>query len=145
MKTSKTMIVLANSRVAKFFVNPGRGSGLVPATVETLQAAPPRLYADRAGVSHSRVGPGVSAVEQSDPKAQAEAEFAASICDFLETSLKQGDYKQIVIASGPHMLSSIRKALSEKVSKLVIAELDKDLTQVPVMELPKHFDDVLAI
>lgn len=145
MKAIKTMVVLANSRVARFLINSGSGSGLIPTSGETLRADPPTPYTDRAGPVHSRVGPGVSGVEQSDPKALAEAEFAIKISDFLEASFEQGEFKRLVIAAGPHMLGSIREVLPEKVAKVVSAQVDKDLTRVPVKELSKHFDHVLAI
>jgi protein required for attachment to host cells len=145
MKAIKTMIVLANSRMARLLINSGPGSGLIPAGGETLHADPPRLYTDRAGAVHNRVGPRVSAVEQSDSKALAEAEFASKVSGFLETSFEKGEFKRLIVAAGPHMLGKIREALPEKVAKVVSAEVDKDLTRVPVKELPKHFDHVLAV
>ncbi|MFT6168297.1 MAG: protein required for attachment to host cells [Celeribacter sp.] len=145
MKAIKTMIVLANSRVARFLINSGPGHGLVPARGETVYADPPTPYADRAGMVHSRVGPGQSAVEQTDPKALAEAEFAIKVSEILEVSFEQGDFSRLVIVAGPHMLGTIRDALCEKVSKVVLAEIDKDLTQVPIEDVSKHLDHVLAV
>jgi protein required for attachment to host cells len=75
----------------------------------------------------------------------AEAEFAGKVCDLLKASLERGDFSRLVIAAGPHMLGKIRETLSESLSKVVLAELDKDLTEVPFNELPKHFDHVLAV
>ncbi|WP_372994004.1 host attachment protein, partial [Sulfitobacter sp.] len=98
-----------------------------------------------AGEVHSRVGPGMSAVEQTDPKMLAQADFAKEVSDFLETSFEKGNFERLIVAAGPHMLGVIRDAFSEKVSKVVIAEVDKDLTHLPLEELPEHLDHVLAV
>ncbi|WP_372991414.1 host attachment protein [Sulfitobacter sp.] len=145
MKATKTMIVIANSGTARFLINAGPGKGLTPTGGKTLQADPPTMYADRAGEVHSRVGPGMSAVEQTDPKMLAQADFAKEVSDFLETSFEKGNFERLIVAAGPHMLGVIRDALSEKVSKVVIAEVDKDLTHLPLEDLPEHLDHVLAV
>jgi hypothetical protein len=139
------MVVIANSRVARFLVNAGPGSGLVPSGGGTLRADPPRPYADRAGAVHNRIGPGVSAVEQSDPKAQAEAEFAIKLNDHLEESFGQGEFSRLLVVAGPHMLGQIREVLSGKLSSVVLAEVDKDLTRISVKDLPKHLGHVMAV
>lgn len=145
MKPIKTMIVIANSGTARFLINTGRGKGLLPIGGKTLYAEPPTMYADRAGMVHSRVGPGVSAVEQTNPKSFAEAEFANKVSEFLESAFEKGEFKRLVVAAGPHMLGQIRDALSDKVSKVVWAEVDKDLTHLPVEDLPEHLDHVLPV
>lgn len=145
MKNAKTWIVLANARTAKFLIHTGPGKGLEPTGKEVLHAEPPRPYADRAGEVQSSVGPGVSAVEQSDPKALAEAEFVGTVCTYLQQSFASDAFERLVIVAGPHMLGQIRKALPEDLSKLVIAEMNKDLTQVTLKELPEHLNEVIAV
>jgi protein required for attachment to host cells len=145
MKTAKTWIVLANARTAKFFSYTGPGKKLEPAGKEVLHADPPKPYTDRAGAVHSSVGPGVSAVEQTDPKALAEAEFVSSLCAYLHKSFIDKAFERLVIAAGPHTLGEIRRALPEDLSKRVMAEINKDLTQVTLNELPDHLSGVIAV
>lgn len=145
MKAINTWIVLANAETARFVVNSGPGKGLKAAGRGELHADPPRPYADRAGAVHSRVGPGVSAVEQSDPKELAETEFAEALCDYLQTRFEAHDFDRLIIVAGPHMLGKLRKALPEDVAKAVTAEIDKDLTRIPIKDLPRHLQDVIAV
>ncbi len=145
MKSIKTWIVLANAKTALFFVNSGPGKGLATAGRGEQHAEPPRPYADRAGAVHSRVGPGVSAVEQSDPKNLAETEFAAALSTYLHTCFEDDAFERLIIAASPHMLGKLRKALPEAVAKAVVAEIDKDLTQIPIKDLPRSLQDVIAV
>ena len=45
----------------------------------------------------------------------------------------------------PAALGRIRAAMSTDLGKAVTAEVPKDLTKVPLADLPKHFADVLAL
>jgi len=145
MKGIKTWVILANAETARLFLNSGSGKGLIPAGCAELHAEPPREYADRAGAVHSRVGPGVSAVEQSDPKDLAESEFAEILCDYLQTRFEEDAFERLVIVAGPHMLGKLRHAMPQGLAKAVVAEVDKDLTRIPIKDLPHHLQDVIAV
>lgn len=145
MKPVKTWIILANAETGRFFVNSGRGKGLEAAGQEEMHADPPRFYSDRAGAVHSRVGPGVSAVEQSDPKDLAETEFADAVCDYLQRCFEDDAFEKLIVIAGPRMLGKLRKAMPDGLAKTVVAEMDKDLTRVPIKDLPHQLRDVIAV
>ena len=42
-------------------------------------------------------------------------------------------------------LSTLRQSLSAKASELIRAELAKDLTHVPLNEMPEYLKDVIAL
>jgi protein required for attachment to host cells len=42
-------------------------------------------------------------------------------------------------------LGEIRPALSKELNKVIVAELPKDLTKVPMANLHSHFEDLLAV
>lgn len=139
----KTWIVLANAETARFFVNSGPGKGLQTVGQVDLHAEPPTPYTDRAGAVHSRVGPGVSAVEQTAPKELAETEFADTLCGYLQTCFEANQFDSLVIVAGPHMLGNLRKPLPKRLAKAVVAEIDKDLKRTPIKDLPGHLEDMI--
>ena len=52
---------------------------------------------------------------------------------------------RLVIAASPIALGNLRKAMSDHVRKTVVAELDKDLTNVPTPQLDRHLDGIIAV
>ncbi|MNL27888.1 Protein required for attachment to host cell [compost metagenome] len=127
----------------------GPGKGL--ATVKGLDWSIPPLQtqdinADRPGRSFSSVGPGRSAMEpKTDPADHREAEFVRSVAGILDEKAKSGAFDRLVIAAAPIALGNLRKAMSEHVKKTVVAELNKDLTNVPTPQLDRHLDGIIAV
>lgn len=149
MKKTVTWILIADGNQARVLEHGGPGKGLV--SVKGLDWAIPPLQtqdinSDRPGRSHSSVGAGRSAMEQrTDPVDHREAEFARSVAGVLEDKAKAGAFDRLVIAAAPMALGNLRKIMSEHVKKTVVAELDKDLTNVPTPQLDRHFDGIIAI
>ena len=54
-------------------------------------------------------------------------------------------FERLVIAAAPTALSDLRPALSEAVKATIIAELPKDLTNIPTAKLAEHFDGLIAV
>ena len=54
-------------------------------------------------------------------------------------------YDRLVLVAPPENLGVLRAALSEPANKRVVAELAKDLTSVPVREIPERLRDVVNI
>lgn len=145
MKPLVTWVVLANATSAHVVASHGIGKGLQSIADMKMTAEPPVEYADRAGIGHSIGGPGVAAVDQGDPKAQAETAFARLICGKLEPALQKKSFDRLVLVAGPHMLGELRKRLGKTLQSVVLAEIPKDLTALPISDLPDHLSDVLAV
>ncbi|MHA6297615.1 host attachment protein [Devosia sp. CAU 1758] len=149
MKKTVTWILIADGTQARVLEHGGPGKGL--ATIKGLDWSIPPLQtqdinADRPGRSHSSVGSGRSAMEpKTDPAQHREAEFVRSVAGVLDDKAKSGAYDRLVIAAAPIALGNLRKVLSEHVKKTVVAELDKDLTNVPTPQLDRHFDGIIAV
>lgn len=149
MKPTVTWILLADGAQAKVFSHSGPGSGLTPVTDlqfedETLKARD--IMADRPGRSFASAGHGRSAMEySSDPVAVRETRFVKSVADAIERKFQQSAFSRLIIAAAPAALGDLRDALSEGVKAAVIAEMPKNLTNLPTPELEKHFDDVLVV
>jgi len=53
--------------------------------------------------------------------------------------------ERLIIAAAPTALGDLRPALTPAVREVVIAELPKDLTNLPTPQLEKHFAELLPL
>jgi protein required for attachment to host cells len=93
---------------------------------------------DRPGRSFSSVGPGRSALEQTDWHDIEEHRFARSVADALEKFARESSLKSLVVVAPPRTLADLRHAFSGAIKPLIIAEIDKDLTKEPLYEIENH-------
>lgn len=149
MKPVITWILVADGAQARVLENRGPGKGLTQVkglAVEDIRLKARDINSDKPGRSYSSVGPGRSAMEPtSDPVAQREAEFVRSLAGVLEEKHGAGAYHRLIIAADPTALGNIREALCPEVRKSIMAEVPKDLTNVPTSAMDRHFADLLAI
>jgi len=149
MKHKKTWIIVADGARAQVFVNSGHGSGLESALPQALVAdnrPSGDIGSDRPGRSFDSAGQGRHAMQpNSDPHQYAQAEFARDIAKLLEEKRGQKAYDQIIIIAAPRMLGELRNALDASTSRLVIGEIDKDLTKLPVGDLSTHLDELIRL
>jgi protein required for attachment to host cells len=149
MKPVVTWVVVADGTQARVFENAGPGKGLHPGDglsreIEPQQAS--EIMADRPGRSISSVGSGRSAMEYtSDPVEVREARFVRGIADMLEEKRADGAFNRLILAAAPNALGDMRKAMTPAVKETLMAELPKDLTNLPKPELDRHFASMLAI
>lgn len=148
MKPIVTWVLIANGAQARVLENTGPGRGLAQVEGLTFSQEPLQAHdivTDRAGRSFSSVGLGRSAYEpQVDPVERREAEFVRSVAEVLNKKCQEGAFNRLVVAAAPISLGEIRKALSQEVRKTIVAELPKDLTNLPTPKLAPHFDGIFA-
>lgn len=148
MKKTVTWVLIADGAQARVLENTGPGKGLKQVegldwSIEPLSAQD--IVSDKPGRSHSSVGHGRSAMEpKTNPVNHRETEFVKSLADMLDRQQQQGKFDRLVIAAAPIALGDIRKAMSAGVKKTVIAELNKDLTNLPTAQLDQHLNGILA-
>ena len=63
--------------------------------------------------------------------------FAKEIADTLYTAAHSGRYSKLIIAAPPMIMGDLRKALHKEVSDKVVAEVSKDLTNMPPHEIER--------
>jgi len=149
MKKTVTWILIADGTQARVLENTGPGKGLAAVkgldwSIVPLQSQD--IDSDRPGRGHSSVGSARSAMEpRTDPAQHREAEFVRSVASELDRKAKDGAYDRLVIAAAPLALGNLRKALSEHVKKTIVAELDKDLTNLPTANIDRHLDGIIAV
>jgi len=149
MKPTVTWIVCADGNEAKVFEHLGPGKGLSAVEDAMLDQEPLKaqeIMADKPGRA-SWGGPhGRASMEySSDPVAVRERRFVESLADSLEEHRTAGRFDRLVIAAAPTALGDLRPALSEGVKATILAELPKDLVNVPTTKLAQHFDGLIAI
>lgn len=93
---------------------------------------------DRPGRSHSSVGPGRSAVGQTDWHDQAEAKFLKELIEKLHLAVHGGETKELVIVAPPRALGMIREHYTPAIRQALQQEIDKDLVKIPVDQIEKH-------
>jgi protein required for attachment to host cells len=149
MKPVITWILVADGAQARVLENRGPGKGLTQVKGLAFEDAHLRardINADRPGRSISSVGSGRSAIEPpTDPVAYREAAFVRSLAEVLEERHEHGAYSRLIIAADPTALGTIREALCPQVRKAILAEMPKDLTNVPTSDMDRHFADMLAV
>lgn len=150
MKPTRTWIVIADGDQAKIFVHDGPGKGLravkdLSLEQERLQAR--EIMADKPGRAAAGTAPGARAAMEyhSDPVDVRERRFVERLADVLDKKHAEGAFERLVIAAAPAALGDLRPALTDEVRNTILAELPKDLTNIPVPRLAEHFEDLLAI
>jgi len=145
VKPTITWIILANANQVRVISNAGPNKGLSEVEDVTWQAPERPDYADEPGVTQSSAGPGRASITRPDTKHLAEQEFANSVVDDLEQHHRKGRFDRLLLIGAPHMLGSLRKSLTPRLQKVVVAEVAKDLIQISLSELPAHLTDQLAV
>lgn len=149
MKPTVTWIVVADGGQAKVFEHDGPGKGLravkdVQLRQDNLKAS--EIMSDRPGRSQGGgAGSHSSIAPATDPVAARERKFVEHLADVLEMKRSEGAFDRLVIAAAPTALGDLRPALSEGVKKTIIAEMPKDLTNIPIAQLAGHFDELIAV
>ena len=63
----------------------------------------------------------------------------------MRQRFEEGGFDRLIIAADPTALGNLRGALDAELDKAIVAEVPKDLTNVPLPDLPRHFDGMLAV
>jgi protein required for attachment to host cells len=132
-----TWVVVADARKALQLFNEGDEHNLDLRVRQTINApANERTSSqgsDRPGRAFS--GSRRSAVDQADWHRLAETQFAASV---VKTMFGKEQPHAVILVAPPAFLAELRKHLPARVMSALIAEIDKDLTHLPVAGIARH-------
>jgi protein required for attachment to host cells len=78
-----------------------------------------------------------SAFQETDWHQIEEERFLGRVADLLKEGVYAGKYGKIVLVAPPAALGTLRKALDRQVSGHIIAEVNKDLTKQPILDIEK--------
>lgn len=79
-----------------------------------------------------------SAMEETDWHDLEEHRFAERVAKALENVVRRGMVPAILVVAPPKTLADLRKAFHADVKAKIVAELDKDLTKLPVGKIESH-------
>jgi protein required for attachment to host cells len=133
-------VMVGDGEKALFFRNAGDGFHLKLEVVDMLEQENPRTReqgTDRPGRAFASIGTHRSAMDETNWHKLEKHRFAKEIADALYTAAHRGRYSKLVIAAPPMILGDIRKALHKEVSEKVVAEISKDLTNMPKDEIER--------
>lgn len=134
-------VIVCDGSKALFLQNAGDSKFPNLQTREVMeQEVPPtsELGTDAPGRSHSSVGPGRSAVAQTDFHTQQEDEFLRSIMAKLDAAAQAGQMKGIILVAPPRALGVLRQHYTHALKQAVREEVPKDYVKMPVYEIEKH-------
>ncbi|MDP3738883.1 MAG: host attachment family protein [Hyphomonadaceae bacterium] len=92
---------------------------------------------DRPGRAFASVGNHRSAMQEVNWHKLEKHRFAKEIADTLYTAAHKGRYSKLILAAPPMTMGDLRKALHKEVSDRVVAEVSKDLTNMPPHEIER--------
>jgi protein required for attachment to host cells len=149
MKKKVTWIIVADGSRARFLANDGPGKGLHAAIAgEFHHDTPPtrELGTEKPGRVNSAFSASRSAIQPHLDWHEFEKEkFSQEMAGLLNDAAEKKSFDDLIIVAPPRTLGTLRQALSSKTSDHIRAEIAKDLTQVPLHEMPAHLKDVIAL
>ena len=134
-------VIVCDGAKALFLQNAGDSKFPNLQTREVMEQKVPatsELGTDKPGRSHSSVGHGRSAVEQTDFHTQQEEEFLRSIMAKLDAAAKAGQMKAIILVAPPRALGVLRQHYTHALKQAVREEVQKDYVKMPIYEIEKH-------
>jgi protein required for attachment to host cells len=101
------------------------------------QQVPPtrELGTDKPGRVHASVGPGRAAMEPTDFHQQEEDRMMTDVAAGLAKDLREQKFSTLIVAAAPSALGTLRKAMSDDLRKVVVAEVPKDFTNMNLVKL----------
>ena len=74
-----------------------------------------------------------------------ERRFVVNVAEELERKHQQHAFDQLIVAAAPTASGDLRPVFSKGLRDSIVAELPKDLTNLPTAQLGQHFDGLLAM
>jgi protein required for attachment to host cells len=133
-----TLVVVFDGAVARFF-RPHHDGHLE----ETLDEANKRLHRGhgdfKTGEPVAHVGGAAHNHESKrDPKKLEKHDFVAALVKELDQSFDRNEFRTLIVIAQDRTLGEFRKLAPEKLKRVILHEIPKDLTNLPVRELQQH-------
>jgi protein required for attachment to host cells len=149
MKPKQTWVVVADGRTALIFEDDGLAHGLRKVPGGELHAERPDargLFSDRPGRAFDSARQGRHAMEPpTSAEEQVRTRFVRTVVAWLDKPVRAGGTGRLVLIAPPKMLGDLRAALPERLSRKVVAELDKDLTKAPPDDIAHALGELIAL
>lgn len=84
-----------------------------------------------------------SAVEETDWHRIAKENFAAEIAGMLNREAQAGRFDDLIVVAPPLVLGALREKLDKAVKSRLVAEIDKDFTNLPLDKIGARLVEIL--
>ncbi|MFZ1989560.1 MAG: host attachment protein [Alphaproteobacteria bacterium] len=142
-----TLIVVADAGHLRLFSTDDRGASIahLPGDTDSIPNPPSREHkSDRPGRAFKAGGTRRPAMEpRSDPHRKAEESFAKEVAGHVGSLLSSGAYKNAVLFAPPAFLGALRQDFSEATTKMIAAQIHKDVIKLSTDEIRDHVRSVL--
>ena len=135
-----SVILVADGRKSLFFRNQGDADFPNLGVLEKESHPNPAHHeqaSDLAGMSMKTMDGRGGSMEEVDFHQQEEDRFAAETAAMLKERALRNEYDALVVVAPPRTLGELRKHYHKEVEKRIVAELPKDLVNMPVPEIEK--------
>ena len=135
-----TWVMVGDGEKALFFRNEGDATYPNLEVVDVLEQENPKTGdqgTDRPGRAFASIGRRRSAMQETNWHKPEKHRFAKEIADTLYSAAHRGQYSKLVIAAPPMITGDLRKAFHKEVSDKVVAEVSKDLTNLPAHDIER--------
>jgi protein required for attachment to host cells len=143
-KRRVTWFVLADGSRARFLTRRQEEPGFEIAEEHDAPEArvPTRaIVSDRPGRVHESANSAHHGIEtHHDAHRDRKVAFARQMAGRLNAASAAGAFDTLVLYAAPRSLAALRDALDDATRQKITAEFPKDLTKVPLAELPRHLD-----
>jgi protein required for attachment to host cells len=134
-------VFVGDGRKALFLRNDGDEKFLYLKTEQVFIDENPATHAqgtDRPGRTVSSAGTQRSAMEGTDWHEIEQHLFAGRVAEALERVVRERHVKALVVIAPPRTLAELRHAFHADVKARIVAEFNKDLTKLPLIEIEQH-------
>lgn len=142
-----TWVLVADGEKALFLENitDSENPNLKVRRLEEHENLPAREQAaSRPGRVQESLGPGVRSYGDTDWHQLEKERFADDLAEILYAQAHKGAFERLVIVAPPAVLGEMRSKLHQEVSKRLVAEIDKTLTNHTVDDIAKIVKHDLA-
>jgi len=144
-KPQKTWVLIADGARARILDHAGPGAPLEPVLEEagSKSRLPTReLGSDKPGRTQESIGDGNrhAMAPRVDWHAFEKHLFAKEVAKILDQGAQDNAFDRLVLVAPPKTLGELRSLLGKATQARVSAEINKDLTGVPLHDLPVHLD-----
>ena len=94
----------------------------------------PGSWEDSSGRTANNQGPNRSSFERRVEE-EEDAKFAREIVRYLDDARNHGRFERVSIIAAPSLLGDLRKAMGSPLKKMILEEINKDLTQASVEDI----------
>lgn len=128
-------VVVADGEKAMILENKGTPAAPKLAVIARDEADPVVGASDRPGRMMDD-GPGQrSALEQPDYARLNAERFATDLVEMLDRRARRGRFEKLVLVAPPQVLGALRDEMDDALRGLVVAEIDKTLTNHPIPKM----------